>query len=51
VELNTSETAVPDSKRAKAYRELQALQDDLSVSLRGAFAKHRQFVLGEQGKG
>jgi hypothetical protein len=28
-----------------AYRELQALQDELSKSLRGVFAKHREFVL------
>ena len=30
-----------NSKRAT----LQALQDELSLSLRGAFQKHRQFVL------
>jgi hypothetical protein len=27
------------------YRELQGLQDELSKSVRGAFAKHQEFVL------
>jgi hypothetical protein len=30
------------------YREVQALQDDLSKSLRKPFAKHRAFVSGER---
>jgi hypothetical protein len=34
------------SKKAVAvYRELQELQDGLSKSLRGVFAKHRKLVL------
>jgi xylulokinase len=45
VELNKSETATPNSKNAATYRELQALQDELSKSLRDVFPKHRQFVL------
>jgi xylulokinase len=45
VEVNPAETAHPDSNTAKVYKELQGLQDDLSVALRGTFAKHRQFVL------
>src|SRR3974390_961098 len=45
VEVNSGETAEPDSKSAAVYRELQALQDELSQSLRGAFARHRKFVL------
>ncbi len=45
VELNPEETALPDRKSAATYRELQALQDEMSAALRGAFAKHRQFVL------
>jgi sugar (pentulose or hexulose) kinase len=45
VELNSAESAQPDKKAVAAYEELQALQDDLSSSLRGAFARHRQFVL------
>jgi len=45
VELNSGETAEPDPKSVETYRELQSLQDDLSVSLRDVFRKHRQFVL------
>jgi xylulokinase len=45
VALNTEETATPKKEAVAAYRELQALQDELSVSLRGVFAKHRKFVL------
>jgi sugar (pentulose or hexulose) kinase len=45
VTLNTAETATPKKDAVAAYRELQALQDELSVSLRGVFAKHRRFVL------
>jgi xylulokinase len=45
VELNSSETAEPDRKNAARYRELQELQDAMSLALRGAFAKHRKFVL------
>ncbi len=45
VELNRSETAEPKTENVKIYRELQTLQDEMSVSLRGIFAKHRQFVL------
>jgi xylulokinase len=45
VELNKSETATPNTKTAAIYREVQALQDELSKSLRGVFPKHRQFVL------
>ena len=45
VGLNESETARPNQATVKTYRELQALQDEMSLSLRGAFAKHREFVL------
>ena len=45
VELNRDETARPDAGNVKAYRELQEMQDELSRSLRGVFAKHRRFVL------
>jgi sugar (pentulose or hexulose) kinase len=45
VEVNSGETAEPDAKSAAVYRELQALQDELSQSLRAAFARHRKFVL------
>lgn len=45
VTLNPTETATPKKETVAIYRELQALQDDLSRSLRGVFAKHRRFVL------
>jgi xylulokinase len=45
VELNPGETARPDDKNAEVYRELQALQDEISLALRNAFSKHRSFVL------
>ena len=44
IELNHEETAHPDRKNAETYREWQALQDELSASLRGVFVKHREFV-------
>ena len=46
VELNHEETAQPDRRNVEIYRELQALQDGMSASLREVFVKHRQFVLG-----
>jgi xylulokinase len=45
VTLNTAETATPNKGAVETYQELQALQDDLSKSLRGVFAKHRKFVM------
>jgi xylulokinase len=45
VELNHHETAQPDKKHVEIYRELQALQDEMSASLREVFLKHRKFVL------
>lgn len=45
VELHSAERAQPGSKNVAVYRELQALQDELSASLRGAFARHRKFVV------
>jgi xylulokinase len=47
VELNTSETAQPNKKNVEVYRELQGLQDEMSLALRAAFGKHRQFVLAK----
>ena len=43
--MNADETAEPDAKNAATYEELQALQDEMSASLREVFVKHRQFVL------
>ncbi len=45
VQLNRAETTQPNGKSVAVYQELQALQDSLSLSLRGVFAKHRQLVL------
>ena len=44
VELKADETAQPDKHNAEVYKELQALQDETSVSLREVFSKHRKFV-------
>jgi len=45
VEINRPDTAEPNARNAAVYGELQDLQDELSLALRDAFAKHRQFVL------
>ncbi|HEY9175955.1 MAG TPA: xylulokinase [Verrucomicrobiae bacterium] len=44
VTLNTSQTAKPQKDAVATYQALQGLQDELSKSLRGVFAKHRAFV-------
>ncbi len=44
VELNRAEVAEPKAQNVAIYRELQALQDELSTSLRPAFSRHRQFL-------
>jgi sugar (pentulose or hexulose) kinase len=45
VGLNKAGTAEPNGRSVEVYRELQGLQDELSKSVRGAFAKHQEFVL------
>lgn len=45
VQVNKAETATPNAKNVATYRELQGIQDDMSVSLREVFTRHRQFVL------
>ena len=47
VEITKGETATPDEKNVEVYRELQALQDEASKSLREVFGHHRKFVLRE----
>jgi xylulokinase len=42
VTLNKAETSTPKKAAVAVYRELQELQDELSKSLRGVFAKHRK---------
>jgi len=45
VELNAGEAAQPNKENAEVYRELQALQDEMSLALRSVFGRHRKFVL------
>src|SRR5438093_243003 len=45
VGLNKGETTHPDKKNAEIYRELQAVQDEMSRALRPVFGRHRKFVL------
>src|SRR2546422_261309 len=45
VELNPGETMEPDKHNAEVYRELQTIQDSMSIALREVFSKHRKFVL------
>jgi D-xylulose kinase len=45
VQLNRSQTARPRPHAVAVYQQLQSLQDEMSLAMRGAFAKHRQFVL------
>src|SRR5258708_29583996 len=45
IEVNENETAQPDAKNVETYRELQALQDEMSSSLRDVIVMHRQFVM------
>ncbi len=45
VGLNAGERAEPDANNAAVYRELQGIQDEMSVALRDTFKRHRQFLL------
>jgi xylulokinase len=45
VQINSTETAEPIKGNVTIYRELQAIQDELSTSVREVFTKHRQFLL------
>lgn len=44
VRLNTGETTEPNQAHVEIYRELQELQNEMSLALREVFTKHRQFV-------
>jgi xylulokinase len=46
VEVNEKEMAEPNPEHVAIYRELQALQDEMSKSLRGVFKLHRRLVVG-----
>ncbi len=45
VGLNDGEAMRPNAEAAATYRELQSIQDKLSLSAREAFTQHRRFVL------
>jgi xylulokinase len=45
VQLNRAETTQPKAEHVELYRELQELQNELSLALRNVFARHRRFVL------
>ena len=44
VALDERTRCVPDRANVSRYRALQAVQDDLSVALRGVFARHRSLA-------
>jgi len=44
VRLNKSESARPAKAGVQIYRELQAIQDELSLALRPVFPRHHRFV-------
>ena len=44
VTVNEAETVEPVRANVEVYEELQALQDETSLALRGVFASHRRFV-------
>ncbi|WP_414660483.1 xylulokinase [Horticoccus sp. 23ND18S-11] len=46
VALNEATRCLPNKANVARYRELQALQDELSGALRGVFARHRALQLG-----
>ncbi len=46
VRLNKPEAARPAKAEVSVYRELQAMQDDLSLALRPVFQRHHRFLSG-----
>jgi xylulokinase len=44
VQVNAAETVQPNANNVAGYRELQQLQDKLSLSLRDVFSDHRKMV-------
>jgi sugar (pentulose or hexulose) kinase len=42
VTLNHPETATPQKDAVATYHKMQEIQDELSMSLRGVFAKHQE---------
>jgi len=48
VELNSAETVDPIEANAASYKEIQALHDQLSRTLRPVFSTHRKFLAGSE---
>jgi D-xylulose kinase len=44
VKLYPRQTAHPNKSNNAVYREIQAIQDQLSIDLRGVFSRHRKFL-------
>ena len=44
VRLNARETARPKKNNVMIYREIQAIQDDLSAALKSAFSRHHKLI-------
>ncbi len=44
VKLNPRQTAHPNMSNDAVHREIQAIQDQLSIDLRGVFSRHRKFL-------
>ncbi len=44
VKLNPRQTAHPNMSNNAVHREIQAIQDQLSIDLRGVFSRHRKFL-------
>ncbi len=44
VEVDEKTQASPKPSNVRVYKELQGIQDNLSLSLRGTFSKHREFL-------
>ena len=44
VEVDEKTQASPKPSNVRVYKELQGIQDDLSLSLRGTFSRHREFL-------
>jgi D-xylulose kinase len=44
VKLNPRQTVHPNKSNNAVYREIQAIQDQLSIDLRGVFSRHRKFL-------
>jgi len=44
VKVDEETQASPKPSNVRVYTELQGIQDDLSLSLRGTFSKHREFL-------